>query len=376
MVQWCNEYKRWVIKPLKGQLADSYNKCNSIETNELGLIFRIILSHTKGIAPMKQYQHLNKEERFYIWNALRTGSSQQEVALALHRNPSTISREIRRNKYPQAKMYTYHWALEIIKWRKSRVDKTKYRKMDEDLETKIINLIKQYLSPEQVSGYLEKHHQISISHETIYRFIYADKARHQSLRPFLRQGGKLRRKRYGSGARVSKIPNRVCITERPDIVEEKQRIGDWECDTVIGKDRKSVLVTVVDRCTLKTCCSRVYNHTAGVVAQAIIRMMMPHIDKVHTLTFDNGSEFVQHEKIAKALNAKTYFAHPYSSWERGINENTNGLLRQFLPKGTDFTKVSWQFVKRAVDYLNNRPRKTRGYLTPNQLFNNEFLQLI
>ncbi|MFT7675931.1 MAG: IS30 family transposase [Gammaproteobacteria bacterium] len=124
-----------------------------------------------------------------------------------------------------------------------------------------------------------------------------------------------------------------------------------------------------------TCCSRLYDHTAEVVVQTIIRMMMPDFDEVHTLTFDNGSEFVQHEKIAKALNAKTYFAHLYSSRERGIDENTNGLLRRFLPKGTDFRKISWQFVKRAVDNIKCRPRKTRSYLTPNQLFTDEFLQL-
>ena len=325
---------------------------------------------------MKHYQQLNKEERFYIWNALSSGQTQKEVAVALGRHPSTVCREIKRNKYPQAKIYTYHWALEKLKWRKYFTAQTKCRKLTKDIEGMILKLIQQYLSPEQVSGYLKIHHQIHISHETIYRFIYADKARHQSLRPYLRQGAKLRRKRYGSGVRASKIPNRVCITERPDVVEEKQRIGDWECDTVIGKDRKSVLVTVVDRFTLTTCCSRVYSRSAKVVSQAIIRMLKPHIDKVHTLTFDNGSEFVQHERIAKALQAETYFAHPYSSWERGINENTNGLIRQFLPKGTDFRKVSWQAVKRSVDYLNNRPRKTRDYLTPNQMFNNEFVPLL
>ncbi len=297
------------------------------------------------------------------------------MATALGRDPSTIYREVKRNKYPQCKIYTYHWALDIVKWRKYFTAKTKHRKMNEEIEGMILKLIQQYLSPEQVSGYLKLHHQISISHETIYRFIYADKSRYEALKPYLRQGAKLRRKRYGSGARASKIPNRVCITERPAVVEDKQRIGDWECDTVIGKDRKSVLVTVVDRATLKSCCSRVYSRSAKVVSQAIIRMLKPHIDKVHTLTFDNGSEFVQHGRIAEALKAKTYFAHPYSSWERGINENTNVLLRQFLPKGTDFKNVSLQTVKRAVDYLNNRPRKARGYLTPNQMFNNEFVPL-
>jgi len=325
---------------------------------------------------MKQYQHLKKEERFYIWNALRTGSSQKEVALALKRSPSTICREIKRNKIKSAKIYTYYYALEILKRRKNRIAKTKHRKLNKDNSKMIEQLLYCYLSPEQVSGYLSKHHDISLSHETIYRYIYSDKERHQTFKPFMRHGAKNYRKAYGTGARVSNIPNRVCITKRPAIIEEKTRIGDWECDTVIGKDRKSVLVTVVDRTTLYTCCSRVYGRTSAIVSAAIIRILKPHISKVLTLTFDNGTEFVKHEKIGKALQAETYFAHPYASCERAINENTNGLLRQFFPKGTDFRKLSWYQVKMAVENLNNRPRKTRGYLTPNQLFNNEFVPLL
>ena len=214
--------------------------------------------------------------------------------------------------------------------------RTKKRKLTDQVGILVEQLIRQYLSPEQVSGYLKKHHEFSISHETIYRYIYADKQRHQHLRPFLRQGKKLRRKRYGSGARASKIPNRVCISNRPSIVDTKSRIGDWECDTVIGLNRKSVLVTLVDRASLYTCCSRVFSRSAKVVSQAIIRLLKRHKDKVKTLTFDNGSEFVLHEKVARALDAETYFAHPYSSWERGINENTNGLLRQFFSKENGF----------------------------------------
>ena len=159
-------------------------------------------------------------------------------------------------------------------------------------------------------------------------------------------------------------------------MEKKTRLGDWECDTVIGKDRKSVLVTVVDRASLYTLCSRVLSRSAHVVSHAIIRLLRPFQERVKTLTFDNGAECVQHERIACALEATTYFAHPYSSWERGINENTNGLLRQFFPKQTDFRKVSWQQVKEAVAFLNNRPRKTRNYLTPNQMFNNHFVPLV
>jgi len=319
---------------------------------------------------MSQYHHITNEERFYIWNASREGVNQRTIAETLGRHPSTISREMKRNRSGRSIMYTHYWACEIVKRRKKWVASTKHRKVTEEIGGMIEQLVRQLLSPEQVSGYLKEHHNVSLSHETIYRYIYEDKARHEELKPFLRQGKKLRRKRYGSGARVSKIPNRRCISERPVIVDKKTRVGDWECDTVVGLDRKSVLVTVVDRLTLYTCCARVYTHTADVVSRAIIRMLKPHIDKVKTLTFDNGSEFVMHEKVAKSLNAETYFAHPYSSWERGTNENTNGLLRQFFPKKTDFNLVTNQELKNAVENLNNRPRKTRGYLTPNQMFNN------
>ena len=250
---------------------------------------------------MPQYQHLTNEERFYIWNALREGDSQKHVAETLGRHPSTISREIRRNRPSRSTMYTHYWACEMVKWRKRFTANKKHRKVTPEVGGMIDQLIRQYLSPEQVSGYLKSHHNLSLSHETIYRYIYEDKQRHEALKPFLRQGKKLRRKRYGSGARASKIPNRRCISDRPAVVDEKARIGDWECDSVVGLDRKSVLVTVVDRVTLFTCSTRVYSHTAEVVGKAIIRMLKPYRDKVKTLTFDNGSEFFHHEKIAKAL---------------------------------------------------------------------------
>lgn len=325
---------------------------------------------------MKPYQQLRKEERFYIWQARREGSTQQRIAKALGRHPSTICRELKRNTYAQCHMYTYHWAMQIVKFRKHHANQQKYRKLTDEMASIVQQLIRQYLSPEQVSGYLKQHHAIRLSHETIYRYIYGKAIRHAQLRPFLRHGGKHRRKRYGSGARASSIPNRVSITERPQEVEKKTRLGDWECDTMIGKDRKSVLVTVVDRTSLYLACSRVLSRSARVVGDAIIRLLRPFKERVKTLTFDNGSEFVKHETIAHVLDASTYFAHPYSSWERGINENTNGLIRQFFPKGTDFRTVSWRQVKEAVTHLNNRPRKTRGYRTPNQLFHNQFVPLV
>ncbi len=160
------------------------------------------------------------------------------------------------------------------------------------------------------------------------------------------------------------------------MVENKSRIGDWGCDTVIGRDRKSVLVTLVERKSLFILTCKVPRKTAALVSEAIIYLLKPYQDKVKTLTFDNGSEFCHHEKIATALSAKTYFAHPYSSWERGINENANGLLRQFFPKGTDFAKVTNKAIQAAMDNLNNRPRKTRKYHSPNEIFKGEFNFLI
>ncbi|GJL61944.1 MAG: hypothetical protein NPIRA04_05980 [Nitrospirales bacterium] len=233
------------------------------------------------------YSHLGKEERFYIWQARREGKTQKYVAEALGRHPSTICRELQRNTYRQCHMYTYHWALQIVRYRKQRANRHKARKLTDELASLITKLLRHYLSPEQVSGYLKQHQDICLSHETIYRYIYGDPARLAQLKPFLRQGGKHRRKRYGSGARASSIPNRVSITERPKEVEQKTRLGDWECDTVIGQDRKSVLVTVVDRASLYTACSRVLSRSAQGVSQAIIRLLRPFKERVQTLTFDN-----------------------------------------------------------------------------------------
>ena len=325
---------------------------------------------------LKTYTHLSHEERFFIHVSTREGMNQKEIAEALGRSPSTICREMKRGMWPRSYLYSHHWAVQFWGWRKSVRKDRLPRKITPELASMILALIREYLSPEQVSGYLLTHFDIAISHETIYTYINSDKALKTELKPFLRQGAKMRRKKYGSGARASAIPNRKPLSERPAIVDKKTRIGDWECDTVIGKDRRSVLVTVVERKTLFTVSMKVPRKTAANVAAAMIKLLTPYKDLVKTLTFDNGTEFTQHEKIGKALKAKTYFAAPYASWERGINENTNGLLRQFFPKGTDFAEVTQKEIKQAVERLNNRPRKTRGYKTPNQLFKDLFVPLI
>jgi len=212
--------------------------------------------------------------------------------------------------------------------------------------------------------------------ETVYRLVYADKARGGTLYRHLRIVSKPYRKRYGSYERRGKIPNRVSIEQRPQVVERRQRIGDWEGDTVIGKGRQSALLTLVERKTLYTVIARLTGKRADLLAEAAVKVMKPMKHRFHTLTLDNGLEFAHHERRASQLKADIYFAHPYASWERGINENTNGLIRQYFPKGTDFNQVSDEDSAQVMERLNNRPRKTRGCRSPNELFLGQRVDLL
>jgi IS30 family transposase len=164
------------------------------------------------------------------------------------------------------------------------------------------------------------------------------------------------------------IPNRLSIDDRPAIVDERKRIGDWEADTVIVKNHRQAIVSIVERKTGFTLIRKVERKTAHAVSQAMVGLLKPYQNKVHTITSDNGREFAGHEKIAATLKADFYFAYPCLSWERGTNENTNGLIRQYFPKNRDFTTITQQEIDTAMERLNNRPRKRLGYQTPNQVF--------
>jgi IS30 family transposase len=222
-------------------------------------------------------------------------------------------------------------------------------------------------SPEQISLWLASEMHISISHEWIYQFVLQDK----------RQGGRLyrhlrcqkqRRKRYGSYSRRGCIANQVSIDDRPEIVDQRLRIGDWEADTIIGKGHSGAIVSLTERKSRLTLIAKVARKSATEVKQAIVRLLKPVTDAVHTLTSDNGREFAYHEQIASELDLDFYFAHPYSSWERGANENANGLIRQYFPKHRDFSDITDKEIKAVMDKLNNRPRKCLGMKTPNQVF--------
>ncbi len=249
-------------------------------------------------------------------------------------------------------------------------------KVTDEVRSWIEKLLRQELSPQQAVDYLKRHKQVSLHHETVYQIVYADKAEGGDLYKHLRVVSKLYRKRYGHYERRGKIKSRVDIDDRPAVVDSRCRIGDWEGDTVMGKGRKSALLTIVERKTLYTVIVRLTGKRADLLADAALEGMDALKSKVKTITFDNGLEFAEHEKIASGLGADVYFAHPYASWERGINENTNGLIRQYFPKGTDFNEVTDDEVQAVMDRLNNRPRRTRGCRSPNELFMGQRVDLL
>ncbi|MEO5658732.1 MAG: IS30 family transposase [Polaromonas sp.] len=261
-----------------------------------------------------------------------------------------------------------HPAKAHAKARLRQTDRRNARQISAAQWLRVEAYLRLFLSPEQVAGRLRLEGVFTISHEAIYQYIYRDKRRGGDLIGYMRCQ-KVRRKRYGSGQeRRGVLKGRVCIDKRPPIVDRKSRIGDWEGDTVIGKGHQGALVTLVERKSRYTLSSRVASKHSEGVTQAVIALLRPHQHLCHTVTFDNGKEFAEHAFIAQCLQADVYFAHPYHSWERGLNENTNGLLRQRFPKSTNFLKVSDQDVEEAVYQLNHRPRKCLGFRTPHEAF--------
>lgn len=297
-----------------------------------------------------------------FWKA---GYLQKKIASELGVHPSTISRELKRNIRWNG-LYSPEQADCFYKDRRRQSRKPK------TFTTEVQALVKEKLlqewSPEQISGYGKRHNLFAISHERIYQYILADKQAGGKLYLHLRCGKKRYRKRYGSNKRICPIKNRVMIDERPSIVDEKGRLGDWEIDTIIGKQNQNAIVTLVERVSKKTLIGQVGTKHADFVSAQTIRLLSAIKSRVFTITADNGSEFSHHEQIAKTLGVKIYFAHPYHSWERGLNENTNGLIRQYIPKGKDFAELTAADIIRIQERLNERPRKSLDYATPNEVF--------
>lgn len=310
------------------------------------------------------YHHVTRDIRSQIYALKATGMSLRTIATIVERNVSTISREIKRNT--GGKGYRYKQANEKAVERRENASCTP-KKLTPTLVAIIEEKIMADWSPDQIAGRLKKEGIASISHETIYQYIGKNKRAGGSLYKQLRHKGKKYNKRSSGKAGRGCIPNRVDITERPQIVEQKTRIGDWEGDTVISAVSKTAILTVVDRHSKFTRIKKLGRKTAENVRIAMNNVMNSLPYPVLTVTYDNGMEFAAHQDIAADLKAHCYFATPYHSWERGLNEHTNGLIRQYLPKSVDFKDVTDDEIQAIEDRLNNRPRKILGYKTPMEI---------
>jgi IS30 family transposase len=315
----------------------------------------------------KGYHHLTRDQRCQLYTLKHSGESIPKIAIQLGVHRSALYRELHRNRGQQG--YIYHEAQKKASERKLNVAHHK-RKMTTERIATIEEKLRLQWSPEQISGWLKtRHGNQSVSHETIYKHVWENKRRGGSLYQQLRHHGKKYNKRGSGKAGRGCIPGRVDIAERPAIVDEKTRLGDWELDTIIGREHKGAIVSMVERHSKLTRLAKVTRKTALEVKEALIHRLGDVADCVHTLTSDNGKEFSCHQEIASRLGASMYFARPYHSWERGLNEHTNGLVRQYLPKHERLDGVTHEAVEEIENLLNNRPRKVLQFRTPIEVFN-------
>ena len=310
---------------------------------------------------MQHYSQLTSEQRYQIYALKKKGHTMTETAQVIGVHKSTVSRELKRNT--GARGYRPKQAHELAQQRQD--EKVRFV-IEESTWRRVEQLLREDWSPEQVCLWLHEAGEQSVSHESIYLHIYWDKYCGGDLHTFLRCK-KQRRKRYGTYDRRGKLRNQTSIDERPAVVDERAREGDWELDTIIGKNNKQAIVSMNERVHRLIYLYKVETKDAESVAQAITRTLKGTGLPVLTLTADNGREFGNHEAIAEELGADFYFAHPYSSWERGANENGNGLVRQYFPKGSDFSTITDKDLRQVERKLNNRPRKCLDMKTPNQV---------
>ena len=317
---------------------------------------------------MRTYAQLTQEQRYQIYALKQTGHILLEIATVIRVHKSTVSRELKRNRGQRG--YRPQQAQSLaIEHRQKGVPRITVK-----MWAVVERLLRQDWSPEQISGRLKKEQKVCVSHEWIYQYVLKDKQAGGELYRHLRCQKK-RRKRYGTYERRGQLPNCRSIEERPAIVNGRKRLGDWEVDMMIGKRRPQAMVTLTERKSRLTLLGKVAQRTAQAIQNQIHKLLLPVADQVHTLTSDHGKEFAYHEQIAKALQLKFYFAHPYAAWERGTNENTNGLLRQYFPKKHDFQSISNKEIEQAMLKLNFRPRKSLRFKTPFEVFYIHLLHL-
>ncbi len=314
----------------------------------------------------KHYKHLTREQRYYIALKISNNVAPAKIAKAIGVHVSTVYREITRNSLSDDK-YHYMAAQGKYEVRRSNASrKNKFVKLKPKVLRYIIDKLNQQWSPEQIAGRIVKDIKIKISYKTIYTYIRHDKNCGGNLYKLLPRKGK--KYKYRSEKR-STIPNRVDISKRPKVIDKKKRIGDFEADTIVGRrgGSKICLLTLVDRKSKLTIIRKLKDKSALSVQTALEDIYTNSTMPIITITPDNGTEFSNHQEIAANIGCKFYFARPYRSCDRGLNEHINGNIRYFLPKKTDFADISDDKILAIQDNLNNRPRKSLGFLTPNEV---------
>ena len=317
------------------------------------------------------YQQITQDERDLIAHLHAKGLSRSEIARGIGRNKSTVSRELRRNGSGVYDVYLAHKAQARASIRKQESGQ-RPRLKDKRIKRYVIRKLKAGWSPEQISGDLKENHPVlSISHEAIYQFVYDKKTLTTiNLKNYLPRANRIRRPRGHSRKHTkSHIPRRVSIDERPKYIDKRKQIGHWESDSMISRASKASVVVILERATRYVKLAKVKANQARHVSSAINRRLgrLPGLAR-RTITYDNGSENIEHERINKVLGTTSYFCNPYHSWEKGSVENTVGLVRRFLPKKTDIAKITKEQIKQIENRLNHRPRKCLNFKTPYQLF--------
>lgn len=313
------------------------------------------------------YRQITSEER-YMLAALRTqGFNQSEIGKALGRHRSTICRELKRNRSHHDGAYRPSKAVERTSGRRSRSRRNqRFTRAD---FSQVEQLLREQWSPEQISGRLRALNQLNISHETIYRHVWTDRHRGGSLHTHLRGARKKRRKAYGAYDSRGRLAGKRHISERPSAANDRTEGGHWEIDTVIGKGSRHCIVSLVERQIGYTLIGKLRARTKAQTNGRTIRLIRKHPDRFKSITADNGTEFHDYKLIENVTGVVYYFATPYHSWERGTSENTNGLIRQYIPKGTNMAKLTQQQCNAVARKLNERPRKRLGFKTPQECFN-------
>jgi transposase, IS30 family len=347
-----------------------YQKGQKNKRRRKNIIYACLNEKKPNFATDKSYiimGHLSSEQRYTISVLKSKGKSQKEIAATIGKDKSVVSRELSRNSDQRDKVYKHDLAQRKCVHRHKT--KRKHRRFTDEVKAYVEAELGNKLSPEQIRGIAKKKGLSCVSVERIYQHVWKDKKTGGSLHKCLRNKGKAYRDRGDEKDKRGQIQGRISISERPAIVETKERLGDLEIDTIIGKDRKGAILTMNDRASGMVKIAKLKGKDAEELAKKAIERLADWQGILHTITSDNGKEFAKHQTIASELKIQFFFADPYKSWQRGANENLNGLIRQYIPKKTNFDDIDDEYIQKIETELNNRPRKRFNFQSPQERFN-------